>query len=165
MTMPTKNAHCSFCGVRFPSDLPFPRLCGACGSMTYVNPLPVAVVLLPVDDGVLLIRRAIEPRKGQLAFPGGFINVGESWQQAGARELLEETGLHVTPDELQLFDVLSAPDGTVLIFSHAQPRQAALLPPWTLSDETEECVIAREVQRLAFPLHTQVMEAFFARRR
>ena len=36
-----------------------------------MNPLPVAVVIVPVDDGAMLIRRSIEPAKGQLAFPGG----------------------------------------------------------------------------------------------
>lgn len=87
-----RHAHCGPCGARFPEGLAFPRRCAACGHVTYVNPVPVAVLLLPVDDGLLVIRRAIEPRKGQLALPGGFIDLGESWQAAAARELREETG-------------------------------------------------------------------------
>src|SRR6476659_9743246 len=52
--------------------------------MSWANPLPVSVVLVPVDGGLLLVRRAIPP-VGQLALPGGYINLGESWEEAGAR--------------------------------------------------------------------------------
>src|SRR5205085_2744337 len=79
-------------------------------------------------DGVLAVRGAIEPRKGQLALPGGFVDLGESWQQAGARELREETGIVIDPGEIRDFRVLSAPDGTVLIFGVAGKRAARDLP-------------------------------------
>ncbi len=46
--------------------------------MTYRNLTPVAVVLLLVDDGVLAIRRGIEPARGQFVMPGGFMDFGES---------------------------------------------------------------------------------------
>jgi ADP-ribose pyrophosphatase YjhB (NUDIX family) len=46
---------------------------------------------------VLLVRRNIEPQIGQLALPGGYMNLGETWQQAGARELFEETGTIIRP--------------------------------------------------------------------
>ncbi len=73
-----KNAHCSYCGHAFAPDQPWPRTCAACGNMTYRNLMPVAVVLLPVDDGVLAIRRGIEPARGQFVMPGGFMDFGES---------------------------------------------------------------------------------------
>jgi ADP-ribose pyrophosphatase YjhB (NUDIX family) len=157
-----RGSHCSFCGSAFDEDQAYPRKCKNCLNTTYRNPIPVAVTLLPVDDGVLLVRRAIEPRKGFLAFPGGFINYGESWQSAAARELYEETGIVIEPDEVQDFRVLSAPDGTVLIFGLAKKRTAAELPEFVLSDETTEIIIAQSLQEeMAFPLHQQVMQEYF----
>ena len=131
--------------------------------MSFLNPLPVAVTLVPVDGGLLVIRRGIEPRLGELALPGGFIDIGESWQAAGAREVLEETGLKLDPASIGIFEVLSAPDGTVLIFGLAAPVEAASLPPFEASDETSECLVLKAPEALAFPLHTQVVEAWFSR--
>jgi ADP-ribose pyrophosphatase YjhB (NUDIX family) len=158
---PKKNSHCSFCGAAFDESLAFPRQCAQCQQVAYLNPLPVAVLLLPVDDGLLFIRRNIDPRKGKLALPGGYINLGESWQQAAARELFEETGIKTSADEIGLFNVLSAPDNTLLIFGLAKKRSAIELPQFVLSEETSECVVSRQVEEIAFPLHAQIVESFF----
>jgi 8-oxo-dGTP diphosphatase len=56
---------------------------------------------------VLLIRRKNEPFKGHYAFPGGFIEVGETAENAAVRELKEETG--IVADNLKLIGVYSDP--------------------------------------------------------
>lgn len=157
----TKNSHCSYCGHAFAVDQPWPRSCTNCGRMSFVNPLPVVVMLLPVDDGLLLIRRGIEPGRGKWAFPGGFVNLGETWQEAGAREVLEETHVEIDPAEIREFQVRSAPDGTLLIFGLAKPRAAEQLPAFVATDETTERVVRRELTDMAFELHTRAGEAFF----
>lgn len=162
--MNMKNAHCSYCGAAFPEGLAWPRTCPACGNISYVNPLPVSVVLLPVDDELLLIRRTVAPQIGQLALPGGFINVGESWQEAGARELWEETGIRIAAADIRLFDAQSAPDGTVLIFGLAPAVRASDLPPFVPTNETSETVIARGPTALAFSTHMDVAARFWANR-
>lgn len=156
-----RNSHCSYCGQAFATEQAWPRTCANCQQTSYLNPTPVSVVVLPVDNGVLTVRRGIEPRKGSIALPGGFINLGESWQQAGARELFEETGITISANEITLFNVLSAPDGTVLIFGLAQKRAAAELPAFVPSEETSEMVVVTEMTTLAFPLHTQVLKEYF----
>jgi ADP-ribose pyrophosphatase YjhB (NUDIX family) len=118
-------------------------------------------VLVPVAGGLLLVRRTVAPREGSLALPGGFISLGETWQEAGAREVHEETGVVIDPEELRLYDVHSAPDGTVLIFALARPLRRAELPPFAPNDETSETVVAEGPIELAFPLHTRVATRFW----
>ena len=62
--------------------------------MKPVAPLLAADCVVFDDAGrVLLIRRGHEPFKGMYAFPGGFVEVGETVEQAALRELREETGI------------------------------------------------------------------------
>ncbi len=156
-----KNSHCSYCGSAFPVGLAWPRRCPACHHVTYRNPLPVSVVLLPVDDGLLLIRRTQEPQAGKWALPGGFIEAGETWQEAGARELGEETGITIEAGGLRLFDARSAPDGMLLVFGLAPPQSSQDLPPFVPSVETSEMTVTRGPLELAFSTHTEVAARYW----
>jgi len=154
------NSHCAYCGAEH-TETTWPRHCVGCGNVSYLNPLPVALILLPVDDGLLLIRRTIEPVG--LALPGGFIDAGEDWRVAAARELFEEARVVTTPDEIALRCVLSAPDGTVLIFGQAEGVFSADLPPFTPSDETSERLVVYESPSgIVFDLQDRVVSEFFA---
>ncbi len=156
-----KNSHCSFCGHPFGVRQPWPRVCDRCGAVSYRNPLPVVVLLLPVDDdGVLVIRRGERPKKGQLALPGGFIEVGESWQEAAVRELREETRVRLKSSVVREYRVRSATDGTLIIFGIAPAVQEADLPPFTPTAEVEERVVLRAPASLAFDLHTDAVRDF-----
>jgi ADP-ribose pyrophosphatase YjhB (NUDIX family) len=158
--MGARHSHCSYCGYPFPDGLSWPRACSACGAVSYANPTPVAVIVQPVDDGVLCIRRGIEPRRGMLALPGGFINLGESWQAAAARELREETGLEIDPAGIRALQVLSAPDSTLLVFAVAPALTASDLPPFEATAESTERIVLTRSEELAFPLHTKVLREF-----
>jgi ADP-ribose pyrophosphatase YjhB (NUDIX family) len=155
--------YCPACGTEMIPSETWPRLCSSCGVQHFRNPVPVSVVLLPVDGGVLAVRRAIPPAQGQLALPGGFVNWGESWQEAGAREVREETGLELDPEELTLLGASSVSEGVLLLFSVARPRtlQEAV---WKADPaEVSEIVILREPCPLAFPTHSEQLARFFAR--
>ncbi len=154
-------SHCSFCGAASAPAAAWPRTCAVCGNTTYRNPLPVSVILLPVATGLLTVRRAIEPQSGQLALPGGYINWGESWQSAGAREVAEETGITIDPAALQPFWFASAPDGTLLVFGLAQPIAQRDLPATLPADEASEIVVISQPQELAFSLHTEASARWF----
>ncbi|CAM5501989.1 MULTISPECIES: NUDIX hydrolase [Streptomyces] len=59
---------------------------------------------------VLMVVRGDAPYEGQLALPGGGVDRGETSRAAGARELLEETGVVVDPADLVLVGVYDRPD-------------------------------------------------------
>jgi len=61
------------------------------------------------EDAVVLIRRGHPPFQGYYALPGGFVDVGETTEHACAREVLEETGIQIPPENLQLIGVYSDP--------------------------------------------------------
>jgi 8-oxo-dGTP diphosphatase len=163
------HAHCSACGARWPEGLAWPRTCATCGETTWSNPLPVAVMLVPVSypdgrTGVVVIRRDIEPFRGEIALPGGFIETGESWREAAVRELREETGLTAEPDQVTLFDVYSSYNGgTLLVFGAVPPRPAESLPPTAPTEEVSEWLVVTEPTQLCFPTHTAALAGYFAR--
>jgi 8-oxo-dGTP diphosphatase len=163
-----RHSHCTYCGTAYPAGIGWPRLCAGCGETTWHNPLPVAVTLLPVFDdaeklGLVVVRRGIEPGYGELGLPGGFIEVGETWQEAAARELFEETGITADPGTVELFAVHSSPTThTLQVFGTVPPRPVADLPDMAASEEVLEWLVLTAPQELAFSTHTVVMADYFA---
>ncbi|GIJ78879.1 ADP-ribose pyrophosphatase YjhB, NUDIX family [Micromonospora phaseoli] len=164
------HSHCSYCGSAYPAEATWPRACPTCGGTVWRNPLPVAVAVAPVRTatglGVVVVRRDIEPARGLLALPGGFIEYGEEWRDALVRELREETGLHADAAGAELIAVHSAPaGGTIMIFGMLPVRPADELPPSAPTAEATEWLVLTEPTELAFSTHTQVLDDFFARQR
>lgn len=180
MQAPTKikDSFCSYCGTAFTPPLRYPRRCPSesCGMDVWANPIPVAVVLVPVQTvregvertGLLVVRRAIEPRRGRLVPVGGFVEEQETWQAAGAREVFEEAGVTIDPAGLTpLWYTSTEPrPNRVLLFSVAKTLQAATLPPFPQNVEASERGLvfgpAGLADVFAFPLHVQAAERYFA---
>ena len=76
----------------------------------YKTPLLTVDCVAFNGDSVVLIRRGFEPFKGMYALPGGFVEIGESAEQACAREMNEETSLEINQNVLRLIGVYSDPD-------------------------------------------------------
>ena len=70
------------------------QFCPSCDKILYENPIPATclVVTSPTDQ-LLLVKRSIPPNRGDWCLPGGYIEMGESPEDGGIRELREETNL------------------------------------------------------------------------
>jgi 8-oxo-dGTP diphosphatase len=140
---------------------------------TYYNPIPVVVALVPVristassqgrNLGLLTIERGIEPQKGQLALPGGFLEY-EDWRVGLLRELCEETGLKgYIITQVKLLNVHSVAYNTRLALFASLPvvDESELASCFAPTEECPRYQIITAPHELAFSTHTEMARRFF----
>jgi len=115
-------------------------VCPQCGFVIFKNPVPGVGVLVEMQDGVVLIKRGHNPKKGRWALPAGFIEADESIEEAAVRECKEETNLDI--ELLEMFHVDSfptdpTPQSGIIIFYRAKPISGELKP----GDDAAEAMI------------------------
>lgn len=81
--------------------------CGACGYIHYENPKVIAGCIIEREGRYLLCQRGIAPRIGTWTLPAGFMENGETTEQAALREVWEETG--VRAEILSPYSIFSVP--------------------------------------------------------
>jgi NADH pyrophosphatase NudC (nudix superfamily) len=74
--------------------------CHTCDFVLYHNIAAAVAIVFTFEDKVLFTVRNVEPDKGKLDLPGGFIDPGETAEEAACREIKEELGLAILPNEL-----------------------------------------------------------------
>ncbi len=89
--------YCPKCGsARVRMQGPKLLKCADCGFEYYFNPAAAVAALITDNDGRLLVTvRAEEPAKGAWDLPGGFVDPGESAEEALSREVKEELGIEI----------------------------------------------------------------------
>ena len=116
---------CYACGTRHNTPTKWPFVCDLCHTAHYCSPKPVVACIVPAwsateasKKGIVVIRRGIEPRKGELAFPGGYIDFKEDWRVAAAREFHEELGVSLDPHHFHLRgDPVTTPSNFLVLFA------------------------------------------------
>jgi ADP-ribose pyrophosphatase YjhB (NUDIX family) len=150
-----KMNFCSQCGkrvvLRIPDGDNVERyVCDACGTIHYQNPKLVVGCVPEHEGAIVLCRRAIEPRSGYWTMPAGFMENGETLQQAAARESREEALVDVEVGSLlAIVHVLHAHQ--VHVFFRGRLRTAS----YGAGTESLEVKLVRPVEipwsDLAFP--------------
>jgi ADP-ribose pyrophosphatase YjhB (NUDIX family) len=109
------------------SELHERDVCASCGWIDYRNPKLLVTCMVHWGDRLLLCRRGVEPAKGLWYPPTGFVEAGETLEEAVARELREESGVQINPSELALYAVASLPHMNQIYVAyrgelHAEPQ-------------------------------------------
>lgn len=117
----------------------------------------VCVLFKPNPDTILVIQRGNNPGKGKYGLPGGYHMYGETWQEAGCREVIEETGYLIFPEQLTLINFeTDMYQNNVLIALHhgvAGIRQHSTTPDEVMSVHAATFDDATEKLDWAFPMH------------
>ncbi len=139
-------------------------ICPHCGKTTdrYLSPSPTVDVIIETGGGIVLIKRKNPPHGW--AIPGGFVDYGESVEQAAIREAKEETGLDVCLSGL--IGVYSDParDPRFHTISTVFTATAEGMPEG-LDDAAEACVF--KLNDLPGPLafdHARILADYAARK-
>ena len=70
-------------------------VCLKCSFIFYQDPKVVAGTIFTLNAGIVLLKRGVEPAMGKWVFPGGYVDRGESVQEAAIRETKEESRIDV----------------------------------------------------------------------
>lgn len=158
--------YCSNCGQALTEKIPAGdsrarHVCEACDTIHYQNPKIVAGCLPEWRGRLLLCRRAIEPRYGLWTLPAGFMENGESTEQAAVRETFEEACARVV--DLQLYGVFSIPHISQVYMMFRAHLESGDFGPGAESLEVklfEEHEIPWE--ELAFPVVRRTLERYYS---
>ena len=121
--VPFEWNHCGTCGrplvIADDGQSPRPH-CAACRRFYYRNPVPAACCFVARPNGDLLFaQRAVEPCLGGWTLPGGYIELGETPEQAALRELHEETGITATCARLLGVSTRQSPaSGAIMVLGY-----------------------------------------------
>ncbi|MGH7407972.1 MAG: NUDIX domain-containing protein [Candidatus Methylomirabilales bacterium] len=118
MAQPVEYRFCPRCAAallprRLKPGEPERLACVGCGFIFFLDPKLAACTICPLDGGIVLVRRSIEPGYGKWVIPGGHVDRGEAVVAAAIRETLEETSLEVAIREL--VNVYSYPGNAVVV--------------------------------------------------
>jgi 8-oxo-dGTP pyrophosphatase MutT (NUDIX family) len=117
------DRYCERCGHQLEERQAFgkPRgVCPNCGFVRFEDPKVAVGVVVELDGGIVLGRRAHEPKLGRWSFPSGYVDIGEVPAEAAAREVMEETGLAVRID--RLLGVYARPGEPIIFSDRRQAR-------------------------------------------
>lgn len=78
----------------------FKLYCSDCDFVLYHNIAAAVAIIFTYEDKILFTERNVDPDKGKLDLPGGFIDPNETAEEAACREISEELGLTITSSDL-----------------------------------------------------------------
>lgn len=137
--------------------------CSNCEFVNWNNPKPVTATVIPFGDGIILVKRKVEPFVGDWCLPGGFIEAAEHPADSARREVLEETGLEVSVSRLLDAGAPGRGINVIILFYEALPVGGILCA----GDDASEVRSFKENElpaNIAFDMHRQTILRWFESR-
>ena len=158
----TSLIYCPYCRTRLINKLIDEKnrlFCTKCNKLIYENPVPsTACVVINEKEEILLVKRGVEPRKGEWCLPGGFIELYERPEGGCLRELREETNLEGEIERLVSVCLSGSPIyKSVLVISYSIKNFIGKVKP---GDDSEEARFFdfKEMPKIAFDSHQSIFE-------
>ncbi len=155
---PDHFKYCPNCGASLPDitqDMDS-ITCSACGFTIYFNPSPAVGVIITKDNKLLLAQRKFKPFAGDWDLPGGFVDIGESPQQASVRELKEEADLEIKvleyisayPDRYQQYPTLVMGFSAEIISGEIEPHDDVAKLKWFSINKLPDNIAFASINRI-----------------
>jgi ADP-ribose pyrophosphatase YjhB (NUDIX family) len=135
-------------------------VCEVCEFVHWDNPKPVTATLVPMDSGIVLVKRKFEPYVGDWCLPGGFMEAREEPEESAQREVFEETGLNVEIDRLLGAHSPGKGINVIILFYLAKPATGLMVAG---DDASEVGSFSKDAlpPNVAFELHRRMIGQFF----
>lgn len=156
--------HCSECGEPF-NSLAWPRECVHCGKVKFKNPVPVVVILQPVErdgqQGLAIGRRAIPPAIDEWALISGYAE--EDAEGAAAREFREETGLEVAGPVHLAYSRVTTANQMLIVCVVEKPLNIEEYQKNVCCSENSKLDVlwSPDQVEIAFPFHREAITRWF----
>ena len=157
-----RDAFCSYCGTVHTS-VKYPKMCEFCNNVTYLNAPAVGVGLVTLNDGLLVVQRAIPPHIGGWALPSGYKELHETWEAGIAREVfaVDADTIILAGDRSETRSVRNANNGSVLIFGLCAPIVVPEPVQFKMDFENSAAKIITSPIDLCFPHHQELADWYF----
>jgi NAD+ diphosphatase len=146
--------------------------CSACGFEYFRNAATAVGAIIHGSAGIVLLERAIEPGRGKLGLPGGFVDSGERAEEAVIRECLEEIGwappaLSFLATFTNVYDYGGVVYDTCDLFFYCRLPEGSPLPALSPRDCESSAVRVLQLEEIrpgdiAFPSSARALKAYAA---
>lgn len=135
-------------------------VCISCEFVHWDNPKPVTATLVPLNGGIVLVKRKFEPYVGDWCLPGGFIEGHEDPDESAAREVFEETGLNIHNQKLLKATAPGRGINVIILFYAAESATGEMVA----GDDASDVGAFKEDElpaNIAFEWHRRMIAKFF----
>ena len=139
--------HCPSCSsTHFDYNNNFKFHCHDCDFVLYHNIAAAVALVFTFDNKILFTVRNVDPDKGKLDLPGGFIDPNETAEEAACREIAEELGLKIESSDLNY--ITTSPNH--YLYKNVAYRTLDIFYECRLTNDTVTINAKDEIQQLVW---------------